>query len=307
VCVTSVSPLRAYVHREGLARFAVAPYDPASCDAGAHVTNVSVTSKDAAGRFVPNEAASDDGVGTKWSLSALRRRLRADGEDWEALWARICDVVARTLVAAQPRMAPAAAASGAPQGSCFELYGFDILLDSALTPWLLEVNTGPNLAAPTPMDMHIKCRIAAEMLHLVGITPPIVHAGIAAARRRRAAAAGEEPGSEAEGASGGEVRPSTPDVGGVEAARAGGHLPLAQQPQCVRRMVAEATRRGGFDRVFPSPDPARNAALLPLLSPPCAGAVAMCAYLAARAERAQAAAAAAGNNTSRTSSSGGET
>jgi hypothetical protein len=287
VCVTSVAPLRAYIHREGLARFAVAPYDPASLDAGAHVTNVSVTSKDAAGRFVANADASDDGVGTKWSLSALRRRLRADGEDWEALWGRICDVVARTLIAAAPRMAPAAASSGAPAGSCFELYGFDILLDASLTPWLLEVNTGPNLAAPTPMDMHIKCRIAAEMLHLVGITPPIVHAGVAAARRRRAAAAGEEV-SEDTPSEATEAQPTTPDGGGVEAAWAGGHLPLAQQPLCVRRMVAESTRRGGFDRVFPSPDPARNAAMLPLLSPQCEGAAAMCAYLAARAAKAQA-------------------
>jgi hypothetical protein len=141
------------------------------------------------------------------------------------------------------------------------------------------------------MDMHIKCRIAAEMLHLVGITPPIVHAGVAAARRRRAAAAGEDASDDASddvAALRGEVQPPTPDGGGVEAAWAGGHLPLAQQPQCVRRLVAESTRRGGFDRVFPSPDPARNAQLLPLLSPPCEGAAAMCAYLAARAERTQA-------------------
>ncbi len=297
MCVTSTAPLRAYLHREGLVRFATRAYDPASCDAAAHVTNVSLTSRTAC--FVANADAAADDTGHKWSLSALRRRLAAAGVPWQPLWDRIGDTVARTLLAAAPRMAPAAAGSGAPPGACFELYGFDVLLDGDLSPWLLEVNTGPNLAAPTPLDMHVKCRVAAEMLHLAGISPAGVTAATAARLRRRMqqrgaatverAAAAAATAAPAEDGGEADAEPEEADAameaptpaGTVDAALAA--APLAAQPLCVRLMVAEAGRVGGFDRVFPSRCPVRNAALLPLLSPPCAGAAAMCGYIAAHA------------------------
>jgi len=42
---------------------------------------------------------------------------------------------------------------------------------SGLQPWLIEVNTGPSLSAPSALDMHIKHRMVANLFNLVGFVP----------------------------------------------------------------------------------------------------------------------------------------
>ena len=39
---------------------------------------------------------------------------------------------------------------------CFELLGFDVILDSKMRPWLLEVNHAPSFATDSPLDYKVK-------------------------------------------------------------------------------------------------------------------------------------------------------
>ena len=52
-----------------------------------------------------------------------------------------------------------------------QIFGVDILLDDAFRAWLIEVNTGPDLASSSPLDKQLKHKMIAQMMHLVGVQP----------------------------------------------------------------------------------------------------------------------------------------
>lgn len=55
--------------------------------------------------------------------------------------------------------------------SCFEVFGFDILIDSNLKPWLMEVNLSPSMNTDSGLDLKIKGSMIADLFTLIGIVP----------------------------------------------------------------------------------------------------------------------------------------
>ena len=52
---------------------------------------------------------------------------------------------------------------------CFEILGFDIIIDSNFKPYLLEVNHAPSFNSDTPFDKKNKTDLLKSVFSLLGI------------------------------------------------------------------------------------------------------------------------------------------
>lgn len=169
--VTSFDPLKIYLFPDGLVRFASNKYSQECEDLSdryMHLTNYSINKKSAT--YTPG--GSGDCQGHKWSIRALQRYLEALGVDFAGLWEQMVDIVVKTLACAEGPMNRLIQRHTSSRYTCYELFGFDILLDDQLKPWLLEVNISPSLRSATPVDYAVKSEVVKDMLNLVGFQLP---------------------------------------------------------------------------------------------------------------------------------------
>ena len=53
---------------------------------------------------------------------------------------------------------------------CFEVLGFDIMIDHKLNPYLIEINYTPSFTTDTPLDKLIKKNLIYDTLNLLNVT-----------------------------------------------------------------------------------------------------------------------------------------
>lgn len=168
VLVTSFEPLRVYLYEEGLTRFASEKYvNDLRENRYVHLTNYSVNKKNE--NYIQNVSEKDDGIGHKWSLTALMKYFREKNVDTDGLWMRIYDMIVKSVLSIEGQVVEASKRLGLYRGNCFDLFGFDVILDSMLKPWLLEVNLSPSMATESPLDFHIKSNLLTDTFNLIGM------------------------------------------------------------------------------------------------------------------------------------------
>lgn len=176
VLVTSFCPLRAFVAKEGLARFATESYSSSSSNMYSHLTNATLNKKS---RHWENGAF-------KWKLTELIQEVayrwsnqssdsphnghdgRENQKNAQAhLMDKILSTIALTLAFVQPSMCPKERKR--LLDPCFELFGFDLIFDRNFRPYILEINTMPSLNTDEDVDYEVKAPLLAQAFSIVGI------------------------------------------------------------------------------------------------------------------------------------------
>ncbi len=157
VLVTSYSPLTVWVHRNGFCRFSNTRYSNERNDisnAYIHLTNHSV--QKSAENF-------DAEQGIKWGVHDLRVHLlsRHGAHKVDKLFEDVQDMVVRSLVSVSQTIIQ--------DRHSFELYGYDVLFDEDLKPWLIEVNASPSITKSNEEDHQVKYDVLSDLVDIVDV------------------------------------------------------------------------------------------------------------------------------------------
>ena len=178
VLVSSVVPFRIYLYDEGLLRFATEKYRRPRADnleaVHQHLTNYHLN-RDSEG-YAPS--GGDGSTGSKRRLTWLWEWLEAErGASPQPIIDEIGGIVVKTVLSAAETLQHSYRSSARrwqyrQSSACFQLLGFDLMLDRDLRPWLIEVNHSPSFSCGTELDRIVKDGAIREALALVDIFGP---------------------------------------------------------------------------------------------------------------------------------------
>ncbi|XP_052793524.1 tubulin polyglutamylase ttll6-like isoform X18 [Mya arenaria] len=165
--VTSCDPLRIFVFKDGLARFATHKYlEPTHSNIEnvyMHLTNYAINKHS-------EDFIRDDEAGSKRRISTTNRYMREKGYDVDKMWADIDDVIIKTMISAHSVLKHnyrTCFPNHVKGSACFEILGFDVMLDRKLRPYVIEVNHSPSFGTDSELDREIKGALIFDTLQLV--------------------------------------------------------------------------------------------------------------------------------------------
>ncbi|KAI5742955.1 hypothetical protein M8J77_013014 [Diaphorina citri] len=167
VLITSVKHLRIYIYNEGIVRLATEKYESPNetniDNMYMHLTNYSINKN--------SENFNEDL--SKQSLERMNKFLRdVHNVDLNALYARIHDIIVKTVLTGYKpilREYLDTFKNYVYREACFQLLGFDIILDSHCNPYLLEINKNASLKRPTNIDKIIKTNLTRDLFSILNL------------------------------------------------------------------------------------------------------------------------------------------
>lgn len=148
LAVTNLYPLRILLHKEGLVLFASSNYtlDTDNFDMlSMHLTNAAVADR---AKTITRQ--------NSMLFTDLWLLLEEQKIDTRVIWDKIIDAMVKLVFSEQCERDYEKRVSG----TCFDLMGVDVLIDSHLTPFIMEANNGPELYTANP-----DVRMANDLAH----------------------------------------------------------------------------------------------------------------------------------------------
>ena len=153
--VTSFHPLKAYLYKQGFCRFCNEKFSVDVSDINniyMHLTNVAVQKK------YEKYSKSHGGKFSLFNLNLYLENLYGY-EKAKKCNEDIKNVIIGSLQCVQKVMFS--------DKHCFECYGYDILLDANLKPWLIEINSSPSLSTSTKGDFVLKKKLISDFMDII--------------------------------------------------------------------------------------------------------------------------------------------
>ena len=132
------------------------------------------------------------------------------------------------------------------RGNCYELLGYDILVDAMLEPWLIEVNLSPSLGCDSALDQRIKAALVSDLFTLTGVVPLDRRQNLEKTSFKKPGMLGLYSNIPAAAQTLKKKKKKDKLVDKVELVKS--------QADAVKDTEQEFKRRGGFKRIFPNID-----------------------------------------------------
>ena len=170
--ITGLSPLKLYLYKEGMVRFATKEYilDKDHLDElYSHLTSVYINENNKNDYKKAINADTDEG--SKWSLQVYENYCKENNIDYQKIRKQMADIAIKSMLSVLDEFLDKIKDNGTRDRNHFKLLGFDYLLDQNLKVHLLEINDRPSLLMGDINDRKLKPQLVADCLNIVGITP----------------------------------------------------------------------------------------------------------------------------------------
>ena len=172
VLITGLKPLKIYLYKEGIIRFATEEYSldiNKIDDSFIFLTNVAHNKNNINNYKKPINADTEEG--SKWSFQVYKNYCKKNGINFDSIWEQVIDISIKSVISFKDSFIQKINYIGLKDKNFFKLMGYDFLLDENLKVHLLEINSRPSLLIGDINDLKLKPQLAADILNIVGISP----------------------------------------------------------------------------------------------------------------------------------------